>query len=761
MAFMEVKKQIGAKELVIQTGKMAKQANGSVTVSYGGNTVLVTSCAASEAAEGQDFFPLTVVYQEKYYAAGKIPGGYFKREAKPSNDATLIARLIDRPIRPLFPKEFMNETQVVVTTFSADQIHSIDAIGVVGASASLAISDIPQLETAGGVRLVYVGGEYVPFPTLQQIEDSELDIMVAGTRSGIIMVEGGAKEVSEEILLKALEAAQEFILAEIELIEELASQINPVKMEVPEVVSAFSDEEKKAIYDYAYPLIDKENYNADKHGRSKALKALKKEILAHFEIDSDHEGLGEAKAYLDELESEAIRRGITEKNTRPDGRKSDEIRDITVEVDLYPNLHGSALFTRGQTQSFGVVTLGASDEVQYIDGIETKDSKTKRFLLHYNFPPFSVGEVKRMGFTSRREIGHGHLAERALTAVLPSEEEFPYVIRMVSEVLESNGSSSMATVCSGSLSMMAAGVPLKKPVAGIAMGLVWDKEKGVHKVLSDIQGLEDHDGDMDFKVTGTADGITAFQMDVKTIGITPEIMAEAMQQAKDGRIYILGKMNEVISEPRSEVASSAPKVESISIDKDAIGQVIGSGGKVIKKLQELGDCNISIDEEGLVSIYGTNRDNLKQVKEWVSVIVKGLQKDEILTGKVERIEVYGIFIEFAPGVSAMLHQSTFKKDRSGKVSDNFNIGDEVTVKCIGKDDKFRAKLIEWDEANPENSGTQEERRSSYNRDRGGRSGGYNRDRGGKGGYNRDRSHGGGDYKKREHNDSDSGHKDSE
>ncbi len=725
-----VKKQIGDLELVIETGRMAKQADGSVLVNYGGNSILVTACAAPEAMEGTDFFPLTVNYIEKFYAAGKIPGGYLKREGRPSDNAILVSRLIDRPIRPLFPKNYFNEVQIFATTFANDQTYESTILGVIGASAALSISSIPFMEPAGGVRIIYLDGQYKVFPRLDEMEKAELDIVVAGTREGIIMVEGGAKEVSEEVLQKALDIAHETIKQEIDLIEELVKIIKPVKTEFVPAPSKVDESLRKQIHDYALPLIKKASLNADKHARSKDLKEVNASILEHFSIDKEHEAYGELKEYMHDLEQEVVRTQILDEKTRADGRKPDQIREIEIELDLFKATHGSALFTRGQTQSLGIVTLGTPSDVKYIDSIESKESQTKKFMLHYNFPPFSVGEVKRAGVVSRREIGHGHLAERAIQGILPKDEEqFPYILRIVSEVLESNGSSSMATVCSGSLALMAAGVPVTGAVAGIAMGLVWDKAQGKYQILSDIQGLEDHLGDMDFKVAGTSKGITAFQMDVKQIGITKEMMKEALTQANTGRMYILDKMNAVISEPRSEVADSAPKMRSMNINPENIGAVIGSGGKVIKKLMADFNVDIAVEDDGKVSISASEITNIQKALEAVGHIANGFADGEAVSGPVVRLEDYGVFVEVGPGMTGLLHVSSIPGHVT--VKDMFQMGQivEARVKPSQEPGKISlTQLSEEDEAARKNAPRPPRRDGYRDRDRGGSRDGRDRDR---------------------------------
>ncbi len=688
MSFHTVSKIIGGKEISIETGRMAKQANGAVLVTSGGSSVLCTACMSSDAPEGFDFFPLTVHYQEKFYASGKIPGGYIKRESRPSEHAVLTSRLIDRPIRPMFPKSFKNEVQVVATTLAFDRVNPNDVLGLIGSSAALAISDIPFLEAVGGARVIYKDGKYTVNPTTAEIENADLDIIAAGSREGMTMVEGGAKQLPEDIMLKALEVAQDAIIEVIDLIEELVKLVAPVKMEVVEPEKKLTAELASQIREKVYPLIKEANADADKHRRSANIKKVCTSVLEEMEITKEHEAYKEVKNLFGEIEQEIVRKQILEEGVRADGRKSDEIRQITIDLDVLKSVHGSALFTRGQTQSLGVITLGSTRDVQFIDTIDKKIEK--RFMLHYNFPPFSVGEVKRMGAPGRREIGHGHLAERAISVILPSIDEFPYTIRMVSEVLESNGSSSMATVCSASLALMSTGVPIKTAVSGIAMGLIWDKEQGKYVILSDIQGLEDHEGDMDFKVTGSRDGITAFQMDVKTTGITREMMKEAMDQALKGRLYILDKMDAAIHDSRKALSESAPKIEMIRIPEESIGGVIGSGGKVIKKIMSQTGVEISIEDDGKTMISGENSEAVAEATSIIQHIANGFDKNEIAEGTVTRVEDYGIFVELIPGQTGLLHKSQMKEKKPPK--ELYKIGDKVKVKVLGIDERKRISI---------------------------------------------------------------------
>ncbi|MEJ5285429.1 MAG: polyribonucleotide nucleotidyltransferase [Brevinematales bacterium] len=688
MSFVSVSKKIGEREIIIETGKMAKQADGAVLVKEGKNAVLVTACMSDNVPDDVDFFPLTVQYQEKFYAAGKIPGGYIKREGKPSEKEILVSRLIDRPIRPLFPENFKNEVQVIATTFSADQVYSTDVLGIIGASASLAISRIPFLDIVGGVRIAYKDGNFIINPSIVDVDDALLDIVVAGTRRGITMVEGGSKEVSPEILLKALDLAEENIIKVIELIEELVEKIKPEKYVVPEKELKLEESKRKEIWNYSYEAIKAVNVNPDKKKRKQNIEEAFNKVLENFGFTKESEEYSEVKAIFEDVEVNVVRDMILNDGVRPDGRKYEEIRPITIDLDLLENVHGSAMFTRGQTQSLAIVTLGTSSDVQYVDSIE--ESEPKRFMLHYNFPPFSTGEVKKVTSTSRREIGHGHLAQRAIEPILPDESEFPYTIRIVSEVLESNGSSSMATVCSSSLALMCTGVPVKKNVAGIAMGLVWDNKTNKFAVLSDIQGVEDHYGDMDFKVAGTRDGINAFQMDVKTVGLPREILKVALEQAWKGKEYILDKMEAAISTPRGSLSANAPKIKVVNIPVSEIGNVIGPGGRVIKKIMAETEVTISIEDDGKVMISGKDSFKIDRAAFMVEHIANGFKVGELIEGKVVRIEDYGVFVELIPGTQGLLHRSNFKEKKQPK--DFFKIGDAVNVKIIDIDEKKRISL---------------------------------------------------------------------
>jgi len=686
-------RELFGRKLRIEHGKVAKQALGSVLLTFDESTILVTTDASEESVKGQDFFPLTVEFQEKFYAVGKIPGGFIKREGKPSDEAILAARLIDRPIRPLFPENFFNEVQVIATVLSMLNDDSIETWGITGASLALNLSPIPFEGVVAGVRIGYVDGKFIAFPTQEELKKSKIDMVVAGTKDAITMVEGESLEVSEEEMVEALMFAQEKILEIIKLEEEIISEFNIEKWEVKNEVVP-----EEFINDYLSLIDEGELENVlltqGKKNRDKALSEFKEQITKNFEetfLEKWSENFYEDKkrflhnAFEDKLQK-TMRNMIVQQNKRVDGRTTDEIRNINCEVGLIPRVHGSALFTRGETQSLGTVTLGAPMDVQIIDTIFSDEEK--RFMLHYNFPPFSTGEVKRLRGVSRREIGHGHLAERAHKNLIPNDEEFPYTIRVVSDILESNGSSSMASVCSASLALMDAGVPIKKHVAGIAMGLIFENNDFV--VLTDILGMEDHLGDMDFKVAGTRDGITAFQMDVKTYEVNRDVLQKALEKAKIARLKILEIMYQTISEPRKELSPYVPIMKLIRIPVSKIGEVIGPGGKNIKEISELYNVEVYIEDDGRVKVTGTDSNKvdlaLKHIQNMVTEVVKG----GVFEGMVKRIEKYGIFVEVLPGKVGMLHVSNLKDKLQ-----SFKVGDKVKVEVLSIEDqgKFQLKQL--------------------------------------------------------------------
>ena len=683
----EVKKvsvKIGDDYLVFETGKIAKQANGAVYAHYAGSAVVATVCCGEAPSEPLDYVPVSVEYNEKYYAAGKIPGGFMKREAKPKDKEILVSRLIDRPMRPLFEKAFSREIQIVPTVVSSDQINTPDIIAINAASAAVTISDIPFNGPIAGVRVALVNGEYVINPTFSQIEESDLDIVVAGTREGITMVEGGAHEVSEQNMLDAIAAAQPVITrlceAQLELREIAGKEKLPV-LEINEDLTWLDP-----IREYAHPLVEKASFGSSKEGRHEALKQVQKDTAEKFaDVIAEHEDGKEQIAKLfDDLAYEILRASILNDGKRVDGRKVTEIRPITCEVGLLARTHGSALFTRGETQSLATTTLGTVQDEQLFDDIDG-DKSYSNFMLHYNFPPYSVGETGRLT-TGRREIGHGHLAQRALQAVVPAKDEFPYTVRVVSDIMESNGSSSMASVCGGCLSLMDAGVPISKPVAGIAMGLITEgADYSRYQILSDILGEEDHLGDMDFKVAGTRDGITAFQMDIKIAGVTPEIMSKALQQAKEGRYHILGIMEQTLAGPRPEVNQYAPKILSTKVAEDKIGAVIGTGGKTIKGIAQATGAEVNIDDDGTVTIYGKNNACAQAALEMVKSIIEEPEVGKVYQGTVKRIMDFGAFVEILPGKEGLCHISKLARTRVENVSDVLSVGQVIPVKLLEVD----------------------------------------------------------------------------
>ncbi|MGE5410657.1 MAG: polyribonucleotide nucleotidyltransferase [Clostridiales bacterium] len=668
--------EIGGKILSIESGRYAKQANGAVMVRYGDTMVLVTAVAAEEAKENQDFFPLSVEYREKSSAAGKIPGGFFKREGKPSEKEILSSRLIDRPIRPLFPKSFKNETQVVALVYSFDNENDADVLGALGASAALTISDIPFLEPIGEVRVGRINNEFIVNPTHQQIALSDMEITVAGTESSIMMVEGEANEISETDLLDALKFAHAEIKKLIDLQIQLRAECGKPKKEVQEktVDENLVNDVKQLAYEKYRQIVSTVLAKEERSANNKELNKLVLEALNEKYPEQE----AEIKNILHDIEKELMRNRILEEGLRLDGRNLTQIRPITVELGLLPRTHGSALFTRGETQSLTTLTLGTKNDEQIIDGL--REEYTKKFLLHYNFPPFSVGEVGKMSGVGRREVGHGNLAERAIKKVIPEETLFPYTIRLNSDILESNGSSSMATVCAGTLALMDGGVPIKKPVAGIAMGLV--KEGDQFRVLSDILGNEDHLGDMDFKVAGSTEGITAIQMDIKIQGISFDIMDTALQQAKLGRAHILSIMNDAIVQPRETISPFAPSLITIKIQTDQIGLLIGPGGKTVQGLQKQYGVDINIEEDGTVNIAAANRESARKCKEHIRLLTATPEVGEVYEGKIIKIMDFGAFVEILPGKEGLLHISQIDSKKVNKVTDFFKEGDTVKVKLL-------------------------------------------------------------------------------
>jgi len=678
--------KIGNEELILETGRLAKQANGSIYAQFAGSAILATVCASSSSQEGLDYVPLTVDYNEKYYAAGKIPGGFIKRESRPKDKEVLVSRLIDRPMRPLFDKDFGRDIQIVPTCVSSDTVNPPDILAVIASSAAVMISDIPFDGPVAAARIAWVDGEYIVNPTFEQIGKAQMEIVVAGTADGITMVEGGAHEVSEEVMLGALDKASEFIKSMCKLQNELRALCGLEKLPLSPL--KVSLENRDAMHAEAYPRMKEALFVSGKFERRAACDLVKSDLAKKY-ADQLSDGVQQKlfAALFEELEYSILRSTILEKGVRVDGRKTDEIRDITCEIGVLPCPHGSAVFTRGETQALAVATLGTVFDEQILDDIE--GDRRENFILHYNFPPFSVGEVGRMG-TGRREIGHGYLARRSLEPMVPSREAFPYTVRVVSEVLESNGSSSMASVCGGTLSMLQAGVPMKSPVAGIAMGLITEGDK--FAVLSDILGEEDHLGDMDFKVAGTENGITGFQMDIKIAGVSTEIMKQALAQAKRGRMHILGIMNKTISKPAAEISQFAPRIEVMKIETDKIGALIGPGGKNIKAISELYSVRINTENDGTVTIYGKNAKAALGAKDAIKGIVEDPEVGRIYEGTVKRIMDFGAFIEILPGKEGLCHISKLSRNRVANVSDVVKEGQKIPVKLLEVDKMGRLNL---------------------------------------------------------------------
>ncbi len=681
---------LAGRTLTLETGHLAKQASGSVLVRYGDTVVLVTATGSQEPREGIDFFPLTVDFEEKMYAAGKVPGSFLRREGRASEQATLSARLIDRPIRPLFPKGYRNDVQIVATVLCVEPDNPPDMAAMIGASCALHLSHIPFQGPIAGVHVGYVDGEIMINPNQAEREVSSLDLAVAGTHDAIMMVEAGAQEVSEAVVLEGILEGHKVIAQLTDLIEDMRREAlekgiakEKIAFEAPEINEAITDAVKAQASDALRAALQIVN----KKARDTAIQTAKSEALAvlseQFE-DSDDDII----QALDALTKAIVRRLITHDKIRPDGRALNEVRPLTCEVDLLPRTHGSAVFTRGQTQILSVTTLGSSRDSQPLDGLD--DETSRRYLHHYNFPPYSVGETRPIRGPGRREIGHGVLARRALEPVIPSLEEFPYMIRVVSEAIESNGSTSMASVCGSTMSLMAAGVPIRKPVSGVAMGLI--REEDQFSVLTDLQGLEDALGDMDFKVAGTVDGITAIQMDIKIDGINKAILEQALAQAKEGRLFILDTMLKCINAPRESLSPYAPRIESFKIDVDKIKDVIGSGGKTIKKIIETTGVQIDVEEDGTVNVLSSDAEACNQAVEMIQNIVKDPEVGEIYTGKVVRIMDFGAFVNILPGKDGLVHISQLDKKRVNKVEDVVKVGDEVTVKVIEIDRMGRINL---------------------------------------------------------------------
>ncbi|OMF36759.1 polyribonucleotide nucleotidyltransferase [Paenibacillus sp. FSL H8-0548] len=695
-----IEMEVGGRPLSIETGRLAKQANAAVTVQYG-ETVVLCTVTASTGPKDLDFFPLTVNYEERLYAVGKIPGGFIKREGRPSEKAILSSRLTDRPIRPLFPEGFRNDVQVMNIVMSVDQDCSPEIAAMIGTSAALSISDVPFDGPIGGVNVGRVNGQFIINPTVEQSQETDIFVVVAGTKDAIMMVEAEANEVSESVMLEAIMFGHDEIKKIVAKIEELQAVAGKPKMEVK--LHTVNEQVNADVRAYASAGLVEAIKVEEKHARQDAIDAVNSAAAAHFEeqyIDTP-ELISDVKEVLYDIVKEEVRRLISHDKIRPDGRSLDEIRPIECDVAILPRTHGTGLFTRGQTQALSICTLGAMGDVQILDGISPEE--TKRFMHHYNFPPFSVGEARPLRPPGRREIGHGALGERALSKVIPSEAEFPYTIRLVSEVLESNGSSSQASICASTLAMMDAGVPIKAPVAGIAMGLIKD---GDHfAILSDIQGMEDHLGDMDFKVAGTAEGVTAIQMDIKIAGINRAILEQSLEQARQGRIFILGKMLESLPTTRANLSKYAPKILTLRINPDKIRDVIGAGGKIINKIIEETGVKIDIEQDGMVFIASSNEEMNQKAKSIIEGIVKEVVVGEIYLGTVKRVEKFGAFVEILPNKDGLVHISQLSTERVAKTEDVVNIGDQIKVKVTEIDQQGRinlsAKILMTPEASPQ------------------------------------------------------------
>ncbi|HOB53567.1 MAG TPA: polyribonucleotide nucleotidyltransferase [Acidobacteriota bacterium] len=720
--------EIGGRELTIETGRLAKQANGAALIRYGDTVIMATACAATKPRENASFLPLTVDYREYTYAAGKFPGGFHKREGRPSEKEILTSRLIDRPLRPLFPEGYFRDTQIVALVFSADGVNDPDTMSICGASAALYLSDIPFTTPIAGVRMGYVDNQHVVNPTPAQLAASRLNLVVAGSEDALVMVEAAAKEVSEEVLLESLLLAHEQIRKIIGLIKHLAQQKQPVKpvVEPPVMPAEAVAEVRQAVADKILAAL----YTPGKLASERAMGAVKDELLGAIS-EEEKEKKVLFGGIFEKLKEEIFREEILVKGTRPDRRGTEEIRPIDIEVGVMPRTHGSALFTRGETQALVTATLGTPEDTQIMDTLDGESEKT--FMVHYNFPPFSVGEVAFLRGPGRREIGHGALAEKALKAMAPAEEQFPYTIRVVSDILESNGSSSMATVCGGSLALMDAGVPIPKHIAGVAMGLI--KEGDRYAVLTDIAGFEDHYGDMDFKVAGTVDGVTALQMDIKITGITPEIMKQALDQAKRGRMYILGKMNAVLAKPRENLAANAPRLHTMEIAVHRIKDLIGPGGKNIKAIVLATGAKIDIEDDGKVKIYASDEQSAQDAIRRINELCEEAEIGKVYTGRVTRLETYGAFVEIFPGTEGLMHISEVAHQRTHDIRDVVNVGDEIQVKVLGIEppNKIRLsmKALQEPPAGMEESGSSESHgHHREHRDR--REGHGDRDRGPRG-----------------------------
>jgi polyribonucleotide nucleotidyltransferase len=744
---------IGGRDLTIETGKLAEQASGAASVRYGDTIILAAVVAAKEPREGVDFLPLTVDYEEKMYAAGKIPGGFIKREGRPTETATLTGRLTDRPLRPLLPKQWRSEIQMTITTLSSDQENEPEILAIIGASAAMCLSDIPFDGPVGAAKVGYINGEFILNPTAQQLLESDLELTVAGTADAVSMVEASANELPEDVMLEAVRFGfEEGIKPTVELQKQMIEELQPQKRDWQPPVVDTSLQERMT--EFLGSRLREETSNPNKTTRETQTDALKQEAIGHFveeapEVDKAAVMAAADKAF-ETLLKEEVRNAILERGERPDGRGPTDIRPIDIEVGILPRTHGSGLFTRGQTQVLSVATLGTGDDEQILDGLGIEDKK--RYIHHYNFPSFSTGETRRGRGPSRRDIGHGALAERSLIPVLPSEEEFPYVIRVVSEVLSSNGSSSMASVCGSTLALMDAGVPIKAPVGGIAMGLVESKDGTQHRVLTDIQGIEDALGDMDFKVAGTAKGVTGLQLDLKTAGLAFEIMQEAFAQAREARMFILEKINAAIQEPRENLSQYAPRILRIKINPEKIGALIGPGGKNIRGITEQTGTKIDVEDDGTVLVASTDGESAKKAIRMIEGLTKEAEVGEIYLGKVVRILPYGAFVEILPGKDGLVHISELADYRVEQVEDVVSVGDEINVMVIDIDRQGKVSLsrkaVLTGEMPPPRSERERDRGGYGDRDRGGdrdrdRGGDRDRERGGYGGGRGGGGYGGG------------------
>jgi polyribonucleotide nucleotidyltransferase len=684
--YKKVEAEIGGRKLTIESGKMAKQANGSVLVTYDETVVLVTATAAKESKANMGFLPLTIEYQERFYAVGRIPGSFFRREiGRPTEKETLTCRIIDRPLRPLFADGWMTETQVIATVLSADQQNNPDILAMIGASTALTVSDIPFLGPIAGVRVGYIDGQYVVNPTTDQLEESAMEIVVAGTRDAVVMVEGGADSLSEEVVMEGIFYGHQQLQILLDMQEELRAALGKPKRQVEKL--EMDEALARKVEEAAAAGMKEVITTVDKMERGRAYDELKAKVVSELENEKE-DCADEVKDLLSDLKKKMMRDNIVVEKSRIDGRSFNEVRPITCEVGCLPRTHGSALFTRGETQAIVTATLGSEMDEQRV---ETLDGMTfRKFMLHYNFPPFCVGEVRFMRGPSRRDIGHGALAERGISAVLPSSEKFPYTMRVVSDVLESNGSSSMATVCGASLALMDGGVPIKNPVSGIAMGLIQEGDETV--ILSDILGDEDHLGDMDFKVVGTTEGITSLQMDIKISGVTREIMSNALEQAKEGRLHILGKMQEAIAKPRADIASHAPKFFTVKINPDKIRDIIGPGGKIIKGLSTEFDAKIEVDDDGNVKVFTPSGEIADKLLARIEDITEEAKVGKIYDGIVKTIKDFGAFVEVLPGTDGLVHISELAEERVNKVTDILKEGDHVRVKVLEIDQRGKIRL---------------------------------------------------------------------